>query len=254
MKTIHYRRWEPAQSPVKIEFRQDVIQGLHSRSEEARGYLFGNREGDVVRVVAAGTETPDHLETLGIYATRVRGEVFLTDADLGHAENIQNGIALVLAGTRAGFFTREANGSMQTVRSYEEFSIATPAPAMPRPARHPWRPPVNIWKRIALALSLLVGPVMGVEYLRERMPTLPLEVSLRESNGQLIIEWDHRIVAGGARLEISEGEARSSITLANDSASATYLPKTGDVEVRLEAGDRIGTAHWRAARYGAALK
>lgn len=247
MKTIYYRRWEPSQSRVKVEFRIEVLQRLRSR-RDSRGFLFGNREGDVLRVVAAGGEAPDQLETLGVYASRIRGEVFLTEADLEHTECVPDGIALVIAGDRAGFFTRGSNGSMQAVRSYEEFSIA--APAMPRTTRHPWLPPVNIWKRIALAMGLAAGPVVGMEYLRERMPTLPLEISLRESNGQLIIGWDRRLTADGGRLEISEGDTRSSFPLANDSSSATYLPKTGNVEVRLQSGDRMGTARWRTARYG----
>jgi hypothetical protein len=249
MKTIHYRRWEPVQSPVKIEFRQDVIQALHSRRDEARGYLYGSREGDLVRVVAAGTETSDKLETLGIYATRIRGEVFLTDADLEHAERIQSGIALVLAGRRAGFFTREANGSIQAVRSYEEFSIVPAAPAMPRPKRHPWLPPVNVWKWTALAAGTLALPLMGMSFLQERMTMPTLSLSLREANGQLVLEWDRSAAANGAHLEISEGEIRSVITLASDSTSATYLPKTRNVEFELKAGGRSGRAQWKAPKY-----
>jgi len=159
MKMIQYRRWEPAQSPVKVEFRMEVLQGLRSRRGDFRGFLFGNREGDVVRVVAAGAGAPEQLETLGVYASRIRGEVFLTEADLEYAESVPGGIALVIAGERAGFFTRDTNGSIQAVRSYEEFSIA--APPMPRPTRHPWQSPVKAWRRVALALGLLAGPVKG---------------------------------------------------------------------------------------------
>ena len=63
---------------------------------------------------------------MGVFFSRIRGEVFLTETDLAFFNEHQSEVALVVAGDRAGFFVREADGSIQTVRSHEEFSIARP--------------------------------------------------------------------------------------------------------------------------------
>lgn len=258
-------REAPSQSPVKIEIPPAVLHEVQSKGQRAgeRGYLLGFREGNIVQVMAAvaaldsGDSRLAELDIVGVYASRARGEVFLTDADLEHAESVPNGVALVVAGKRAGFFPREANGSIQAVRSREEFTISEAAkPAAvgqssrPRHTRHPALPPVSRWKRIAMAVGLLAGPIAGMAYLRDRMPLPPLNVTVQESNGQLVIGWDRSAVAGGGYLEIAEGEIRSVLSVGKDSTSALYSPTTGDVEVRLKAGGRTGMAHWKAARYG----
>ncbi len=90
MRTILYRRWAPAKSSVKIEFPPDIIHDIRAQSAAAhdRGYLFGWREGNQVRISTA-IRTPEAgdprtigTEPVGVYITRARGEVFLTDADL----------------------------------------------------------------------------------------------------------------------------------------------------------------------------
>jgi hypothetical protein len=258
MKTIYYRRWEPARSSVKVEFRPEVLQEMRSanRREDARGFLFGKREGDVVRVVSAGVEPREELDTLGVYIARIRGEVFLTDDDLEHVENVKDGIALVMAGRRAGFFTREADGSIQAVRSHEEFVVMEPPPeasasAPPiRNQRHPWIPPVKMWKRLVIAAAVFAGTAAAMSSFYGRMMLPKLDVTLRAANGQLILGWDRAAVASGAAyLEIREGDVSSRTPLAVDSSGATYFPKTDHVDVWLSSGDRTGMAQWTAPYY-----
>jgi len=63
------------------------------------------------------------LEPIGIYVLRVRGEVFLTERNLELFERTGALIALVVAGGRAGFFVRDFEGALQSIRSYEEFDV-----------------------------------------------------------------------------------------------------------------------------------
>lgn len=263
MKSAPYC-WAPSQSPVKVDLQLEVLHEVQTEVQRAgeRGYLLGRREGNKIQVMAAmaGLDSGDprlaELDIVGVYASRLRGEVFLTDEDLEHAESVPNGVALVIAGKRAGFFPRQADGSIQAVRSHEEFPVPeeVPGPTVrqsrrPRQMRHPALGPISRWKRIAIAVGIATGPVVGMAYLQQHMPLLPLDVTVRESNGQLIIGWDRGAAANGGYLEITEGDVQSVISLAKDSTSASYLPKTGDVDVRLKAGTRVGTVHWKAARY-----
>ncbi len=267
MRTILYRRWAPPQSFVKIEFTPEVLHEVrgNTRANQDRGYLFGKRRGNEVRVLAAIREPQQndprlaHLEPVGTYASRVRGEVFLTDDDLEQSSRVSDGIVLVVAGKRAGFFTREQDGSMQAVRSYEEFAVADAAaesvsadaltkPGREKRLRHPALPPINAWKAALAASVLLAAPAMAYAYLEPRMRMLPIEMSVHESNGQLMIAWDPAILAQGGHLRISEGDIQTSILLAAFGSGITYLAQTDDVEVRLTAGGRAGALHWRSSR------
>jgi hypothetical protein len=265
MRTILYRRWAPAKSTVKIEFPPDIIHDIRAQSgDHDCGYLFGRRQGNEVRVFTA-LRTPQAddpriagLEAVGVYIIRVRGEVFLTDADLEQVDRVQNGIAFVIAGGRAGFFAREANGSMQAVRSHEEFLVAdaaTQAEPLARPGasprgRHAALPPPSVWKWTLGIGALLAGPVAAFVYLQPLMPRPPLELLLREANGQLVIQWDAReATASDGVLEITEAGARTELPVASGSSSATYAVRSGDVEIRLSSGSRSGRVHWTSARF-----
>lgn len=255
--------WAPSQSPVKVELQTEVLHEVRAQVQSAgeRGFLLGQREGSIIQVTAAAAVLDSdprlaELDIVGVYVLRPRGEVFLTDDDLEHAESVPNGVALVVAGKRAGFFPRQSDGSIQAVRSHEEFTIpeetaeqAVRQSSRPRQTRHPALGPISRWKRIAIAVGIATGPVVGMAYLQQRMPLLPLDVTVRESNGQLIIGWDADVAASGGYLEITEGDVQSVISLTKDSTSASYSPKTGEVDVRLKAGARVGAAHWKAARY-----
>ncbi len=142
MRGVQYRTWAPPESRVQIEYSTEVLRELRlgSANNDAGGLLFGTRRGTSLRVAAARCLTsspPDRkdprlegLEPVGIFAARVRGEVFLTEADLQRFEEakIASGVALVVAGARGGFFVPEPDGSFQTIRSYEEFGLADNPP------------------------------------------------------------------------------------------------------------------------------
>ncbi len=262
MRTILYRRWAPAKSAVKIEFPPDVIHDIRAQSplEHDRGYLFGWRDGNEVRIATA-IRTPEAgdprtagTEPVGVYITRARGEVFLTDADLEQVDRITGGIALVIAGGRAGFFAREADGSMQAVRSHEEFAVAdaaTQAQPLARATRQacgsqPAQP--RFWKWALSAAGLLAGPVAAFAYLYPPHAT-PLELSLRETNGQLVIQWDPQAAVTDARLVITEAEGRTILPVPPGSSSATYAAHSGDVDISLSTADRSGRVHWTSARF-----
>ena len=76
----------------------------------------------LIRVRASGW-----LGAGGHFICRARGEVFLTDDDLANLERHHGVLALVIAGGRAGFFVREPDGSVQAIRSHEEFRVADAA-------------------------------------------------------------------------------------------------------------------------------
>ena len=145
MVTIHYRRWCPPQSPLRIEFPPELLHEIRLGGDaqpprrlplrwiprlnrvvnQSSGLLFGVRHEDEVRVLT--TRTSDGLLPLGTFVCRARGEVFLTDDDLANFEKHQGLLALVVAGGQAGFFVREPDGSVQAIRSHEEFKVADAA-------------------------------------------------------------------------------------------------------------------------------
>jgi hypothetical protein len=264
MRTILYRRWAPAKSAVKIEFPPDIFHDIRVQSigDHDRGYLFGRREGNEVRISTAirtpqaGDPRTAGTQPVGVYIARARGEVFLTDADLEQVDRVQGGIALVIAGGRAGFFSREPDGTMQAVRSHEEFlvaTVATQAQSLARPSAipRPSLPPPNLWKWILGLTGLLGGPVAALAFLQPLLPQPPIELALREINGQLIIQWDPRATpfAPGSFLEITEAEGRTVLPVASGSSSATYSARSGDVEIRLSTVERSGRVHWTSALF-----
>jgi len=273
MVTVHYRRWCPPQSPLRIEFLPELLRDvrwegfqpaprlplrwlprMNRAVNQSSGLLFGVRNEDDVRVLTA--RASDGLSPLGTFVCRERGEVFLTDDDLADFEK-QNGIlALVIAGGRAGFFVREADGSVQAIRSHEEFKVsdASSQPVsdeadmealLPVPEPRSWR----AWKLIGACLVGLAIPAGAFAYLRPLLPSLPLALAIREEAGQLVIGWNAGALAEGSRLEIQDGSERTILMLPADAASATYGPQGDDVEVRLSTDTRIGGAHWEAARF-----
>jgi hypothetical protein len=235
-------RWRPF-------FRRDV--------KQTSGLLFGVRHEDEVRVLAARTdEHPDGLTPIGTFVCRARGEVFLTDEDLARFEKHQGVLALVVAGDRAGFFVREPDGSVQAIRSHEEFKVADaasrPVPeeiaaADELPAPAPRRG--LVWRRIAACAALLAVPAGAFAYLLPRLPSLPIALAVREEAGQLVIGWNARALAQNSRLEIQDGSERTILMLPADTSSATYGLQGRDVEVRLSTDSRVGGAHWEAARF-----
>ncbi len=275
MVTVHYRRWCPPQSPLRIEFPPELLHDVRLVSaqparpfplrwmpvfqrvvNQSSGLLFGVRHEDEVRVLA--TRADAGLGPVGIFVCRARGEVFLTDDDLANFEKHQGILALVVAGGRAGFFVREPDGSVQAIRSHEEFHVADaaarPVSRQPRavelPAPAPrWWHAFLAWKRVAACGALLAIPAGGFAYLRPMLPHLPIALALREEAGQLVIGWNAGALVEGSRLEIQDGGERTILMLPAGTSSATYGLQSSDVEVRLTTDTRMGGAHWEAARF-----
>ena len=279
MLTVHYRRWCPPRSPLRIEFPPELLHNVrlegreavraspvrwtppfHRIANQSSGLLFGLRHEDEVRVLAARGEesgaTPEGLTPVGTFVCRARGEVFLTDDDLAHFEKHQGVLALVVAGGQAGFFVREPDGSVQAIRSHEEFKVADVATRlapggtasaieMPAPAPHWWA----AWKRAVACAGLLAVPAGAFAYLRPLLPHSPIALALREEAGQLVIGWNAGALMEGSRLEIQDGSERTILILPAGTSSATYGLQGGDVEVRLSTDTRMGGAHWEAARF-----
>jgi hypothetical protein len=282
MVTVQYRRWCPAQSPLRIEFPPELLRDVRLEGtqpaprlplrwiprlnrvvNQSSGLLFGVRHDDEVRVLAARADqsdsTPGGLSPVGTFVCRERGEVFLTDDDLANFESHQGVLALVIAGGRAGFFVRESDGSVQAIRSHEEFKVADAASRpsaeinttaeLPGPAIREWWQARLLWKRVAACAALLAVPAGAFAYLRPLLPHMPIALAIREQAGQLVIGWNAGSLAEGGRLEIQDGSERTILMLPANASSATYAPQGNDVEVRLSTDTRIGGAHWEAARF-----
>jgi len=283
MVTVQYRRWCPPQSPLRIEFLPELLHDVRleggTRPErrlplrwiprvnrvvnQSSGLLFGLRHNDEVRVLTARADqsdsTPGGLSPLGIFVCRARGEVFLTDDDLASFESHQGVLALVIAGGRAGFFVREPDGSVQAIRSHEEFKVAdaasrpsaetSAAAELPTPPIREWWQVRVVWRRVAACAAFLAVPAGAFAYLRPFLPHMPIALAIREEAGQLVIGWNAGALAEGSRLEIQDGSERTILMLPASASSATYGLQGNNVEVRLSTGTRMGGAHWEAARF-----
>ncbi len=268
MFTVQYRRWSPPKSPIRVEFPAEVLHQVRAETlkDHDRGFLYGLRQHhQEVRLLAA-RRTPHvndpllgGLSVVGVYISRARGEVFLTDADLEYMEQHQAALALVVAGSRAGFFAREPDGSLQAVRSYEEFSMTDaaqrsgPPPretGVGRPERHSALPPRNPIRWAATMAGLLVVPVAALAYLRPLLSQPAIELDLRQVSGQLVIGWNPRAVAQGGRLDIVDQGNHRFVPVSQGTSSATYaVAGRGDLEVRLVTGSSEGSAHWTGVRF-----
>jgi proteasome lid subunit RPN8/RPN11 len=112
--------------------------------EHAFGPSFALSPRDHARLaelLASAERNPDGLKPVGWYHSHTRSEVFLSDADQDlHDRYFPEPwqVALVLKPhtfhpTKAGFFFREADGSIHLAASYLEFTLA-PLPVRPLPA------------------------------------------------------------------------------------------------------------------------
>jgi len=254
---------------LRIEFRAELLDDVrrgsarpsrfHPEINQSSGLLFGLRQLDEVRILSSRGAAG--LSPLGIFVCRARGEVFLTDDDLANFEQHKGLLALVVAGGRAGFFVREQDGSIQAIRSHEEFPVASlavppvaknvakktkPHPRVERPIPAPGTWPA--WKRIAACAAVLAVPAGAFAYLRPLL-RLPIALALREEAGQLVIGWNAAALMDGSRLEIRDGSERTLLMLAAQTSGATYRPQGSDVEVRLTTDTRTGGVHWEAARF-----
>jgi hypothetical protein len=217
------RTWAPVESPFQVEYSPALLREVRMAGAviDAFGVLYGVRHGETIRLVS--TRGRAGLDPVGVFASRVRGHVFLTEEDLERFEKAEASVALVISGESGGFFVRDAAGSIETVRSYEEFSL-TAAPALPVPSV-PVVKPVIKTRRWHWAASALLLPLLF--FIPRKQPT-PLALHLEEESGQLHISWN---VPTEAKLTIIDGSHRSSVNITREQSSVTYARRTGDVTV-----------------------
>lgn len=240
-------------SPVSVEFPGEVL--LELGWGESRGVLFGWRKGREVRISTLGTRVDEEQEKVGVFVSRVRGEVFLTEGDLRFMTEHGVDLALVAAGQRAGFFVREISGSIQTVRSHEEFSTeqkeevtstAVPKTAVAKTSAKPVRSRERRRKWIPAGLFAVVGllaaavVVLPQRAAQARWKAAGRSMEVREEARQLFISWQPM---QNAVLTIEDNGSIVSIPVYADQSTVTYLPRGNDIEVRLT-GLRTLSAHY----------
>jgi hypothetical protein len=210
--------WAPEESPFRIEYSAALLREVRvsSSGEDVFGLLYGVRRGNTIRLMS--TRGRAGMETVGIFASRLRGEVFLTEDDLERFEQCAASVAMVISGEVGGFFVRDGAGDMEAVRSFEEFSMGGQPVA--RKTNRAW-----LW---AMASFLLVAPALLLS--RPHRPALA--VKLQENNGQLVISWN---LPTTATLTIRDGDQRTYLNVSPGQTTATYERRTGDVTVGLAA-------------------
>lgn len=222
------RTWHPPESPWRIDFPEDLPRRLR---RETAGLLYGRLDGSRIQITSSEPEG----DPVGIYLSRTRGEVFLTDSDIARFEESGASTALVVAGDKAGFFVRSSDGSLQSIQSFEEFSVP---PARSRGVRI-----VGRYKgTFAAALLLTILPVAGIAYLVTRRLLSPAGLTVREDGHQLLISW--RPGRPGL-LEISDSGQITSFRFPADQCAATYTRHGGDVRVKLTLGGPTHTSTTR---------
>lgn len=242
-----FRVWFPPQSPMRIEYASELPRLLLPRrelgnAEDWAGVLYGTRTAGAVLV---NSLTPRAgLEPVGIFAARLRGEVFLTETDILQLEALDKeldsaaSIALVIAGAHGGFFVREPNGSMQTIQSYQEFPIWAPSFEPTRAAkfmRHARRltSAGNLKSCLPLAIAAAAVFLSGCVLLPRPYFSAASPFAIQERAGQLRIALSSSAHARGARLQIVDGEVRRQIPISPSLSSVVYVPFSHDVHISL---------------------
>ena len=235
MQTDSYRTWCPPDGSVRVEFGMELPRELAASGRDLTGTLYGTANGRQVRVQAAVPDPqPDEpagegMAAVGIFAYRLRGEVFLTESDLERFEASEAQVALVIAGQRGGFFARQADGSLQTIRSHQEFPVATVGKTSGRvPASRLWREGAVAGVLLAVALGALVG-VLDVLL----QAPAPFHLEGRERGTQVVLSWNPRADIEGAQLEFLEGGQRTVAALQPRQSSATYAGHGRDIRITL---------------------
>ena len=199
---------------MKIEYPPSLILDMRGQ-----GILYGEDADDVIRLISIEAQA----RPVGIFSVRERGEVFMDESDLERFEISDARVALIIAGESAGFFVRQGDGSIQSIRSHEEI----PAPVSQKKWR--WK---HLWNLLAILLLLTSAATWNFR-------AAPLALLVREDSGQLRIGW--RSTSG--RIEIEDGGAQT-VAITPAIAALTYVPRTGDVTIRLIAGRRFETARY----------
>lgn len=227
---------------------------------ERGGVLFGKVAGGLVSILEyrpVASDTPDFAVTgeteanlrkllpskrrsgnlrglapVGWYRSCTRTHIRLTETDVAAFRRWfpqPSQVALVLrpdrtGPTRAAFFFREADGTVNTASAYEEFAIPRPDFDIAAPAAQPFtgedivpRPPSRWWLWPLAALLLLLPFVSFIDRTGAPPPARGIGLQLFDSSGQMRISWDQQsgpvLQASAAKLEIHEGQHATSIDL-----------------------------------------
>ena len=258
---IQYRTWAPPQCSIQVEYSDDLIRDVRLTSllGNASGILYGSRHGNSIRLVAArrtlgnrgfeGDPRLAGLDPIGIFFARPRGQVFLTESNLGEFEESDGAVALVVAGSTAGFFVYEADGSIDTIKSQGEFIVPEIAPiARIEPPKFVLESPRTggwVWM-VPLAVLVIAMLLMTQSYWQRRPP---IALAAQDESGQLRIRWNPEATSdpAGVTLEIADGNTHLSIPVSTEFASATYVRRTADVQIHLTAGGRTETVRFFGA-------
>jgi hypothetical protein len=197
--------WSPPQSPLRIECADQFWTRFQPDSTriETSGLIYGNTDGELVRLIGLGDKGGE--APVGIYFLRTRGEIFMTESNVAAFEENRAAVALVIAGRKAGFFVRDAEGALQSIRSYQEFAV----PHIP--VKHRKAP---LLAGVLLAASLPLGSLL---YLHSSVRT-PL--AIRQNGNLLTIVWK---AGGRGELQISEGALQTTIPIAAGQSTASYI-------------------------------
>jgi hypothetical protein len=221
--------WDPPHSPLRIEYSSGLLREVRVAGEraDAFGPLFGVRRGQTIRLLATHTEAG--LEPLGAFASRVRGEVFLTEQDLQRFDNVSACAMLVVSGESAGFFVRDTTGTIGAVCSYREVASpesrrAADSPEVVGATNRPKRPA----RTIASAILPVATILLAVMLLARGRSQSPSDGNLSEDHGQLRISWN---ATSQRVLTIVDGGERISLAIAPRQASLTYIRHSGDVTI-----------------------
>jgi hypothetical protein len=211
--------WNPPQSPLRIEYSSGLLDEVRAAGEraDAFGPLFGIRRGKTIRLLAMHGQAG--LELLGAFASRLRGEVFLTDEDLRRFDDVPARAMLVMSGESAGFFVRERTRTIAAVCSYRD--VAAPESERAR-AQQPWA------RIIATAVLAVATMLLAVMPLPRGKPQSKSGGNLREDDGQLRISWNG---TSQRALTIVDGSERISLAVVPSQSSLTYVRRSGDVTV-----------------------
>jgi hypothetical protein len=181
--------------------------------------LYGRVEGTTLRL--AGSEDAEGQEAVGVYFLRNRGEIFLTESNVAAFEARSPTAALVIAGNRAGFFVRDSDGALQSIRSYEELTV-------PRLGSNR--------SRLPMVAGIVVAGVLPLVALACLHSFVNTGLSVRSDGSRLRISWKP---GSRGELKISEGGVQTSISVSPGQSSTIYLRRgTADVKVVLTLAGR----------------
>ncbi len=255
--------------------------------------LSGNDEAVLAAMLESSQADPElrGLVAVGWYHSHTRSEIFLSDLDLALFDRYFPQpwqLALVVrpaafSPVRAGFFFREADGSVHAQGTYDEFRLVPlrGAPAMPLEPSDPIsgelprpvvnsapepvvaaerkmepfvRPRASRWPWYAGAILFILAAATGIrQYSLSRQH---LSLSANETSGQLHISWDRssypvRNAVRGS-LAIEDHGLRTEVNLTPSdlqSGSVSYAKQSNDVVIRLRVEQPDGPAVEEVTRF-----